>query len=269
MVWTNILLQILVFIVGVYLIGYVISLVNRFFYRLVGNSRGVCYATGVIGTPIHELGHAVMCLVFFHKIVDIKLFQIGDEDGTLGYVAHTYNRRNIWCIIGNYFIGVAPIVCGTAVLFLLMNLLLPDAFSEFTGALSAFTDSVTGGFSWDLFGNMIEVFWNGAVAIFSAITVGWQWWVFFIVAMCISIHQNLSGADIKNSLTALPLIIVIITLLNVIFGFVFDSVYGGFVEGMNVGGGYLIGGLMFSLACSLLSLSVGLIVRLIRKLCGK
>ena len=108
MVWTNILLQILVFIVGVYVIGYVISLVNRFFYRLVGNSCGVCYATGVIGTPIHELGHAAMCLVFLHKIVDIKLFQIGDQDGTLGYVSHTYNRKNIWCVIGNYFIGVAP-----------------------------------------------------------------------------------------------------------------------------------------------------------------
>ena len=64
----NILLQIGFFIGAVYLVGFLISLLNRLFYSLVDHSQGVCYATGFIGTPIHELSHALMCVVFRHKI---------------------------------------------------------------------------------------------------------------------------------------------------------------------------------------------------------
>ena len=40
------------------------------------------------GVAVHELGHALFCIIFRHKIEDMKLFS-PEEDGTLGYVSHT------------------------------------------------------------------------------------------------------------------------------------------------------------------------------------
>jgi hypothetical protein len=41
---------------------------------------------GWIGTPVHELGHALFCVLFGHTIQDMKLFKPDKADGTLGYI---------------------------------------------------------------------------------------------------------------------------------------------------------------------------------------
>ena len=71
-VLSNILVHLFYYVGVVFLVGFLVSLINRWFYALVGETRIVCYATGFLGTPIHELSHALMCLVFFHRINDIK-----------------------------------------------------------------------------------------------------------------------------------------------------------------------------------------------------
>ena len=93
------------FTVGItVLFGWLIAQCNRTFYRNFGRyGRTVCYLTGAIGTPLHECGHALFCLLFGHKIHEIKLFQIGD-DGTLGYVKHSYIKKNVYQRSGNFFI---------------------------------------------------------------------------------------------------------------------------------------------------------------------
>ena len=59
--------------------GLMAWLAQRIFAYFVGaGSIGVVYASSVIGTPIHELGHAIMCLLFAHKITDIKLHSLTD-----------------------------------------------------------------------------------------------------------------------------------------------------------------------------------------------
>jgi hypothetical protein len=154
------------FIGVVYLLGYIIMIINRAFYKAVGAGRTVCLATGFIGTPIHELGHAFMCLVFFHKIVDIKLYQIDDESGTLGYVSHTYNKRNIYHVIGNYFIGVAPIFCGGIVLYLLMKFLLPSSFTAVASSIEGVVASQQYGLNMGIFSELITVFFDMLSGIF-------------------------------------------------------------------------------------------------------
>ena len=79
-----------VFTVGIIvLFGLIIAMLNKIFYRnLAGFGMLPCYLTGFIGTPIHELSHALFCIIFGHRIHEIKLFQIGG-DGTLGYVNHS------------------------------------------------------------------------------------------------------------------------------------------------------------------------------------
>ena len=70
-----------------------------------------------LGTPIHELGHALFCVIFRHRITKIEFFKPDPVSGTLGYVEHKWNRHNLWQVLGNFFIGVGPVILGCAVLF--------------------------------------------------------------------------------------------------------------------------------------------------------
>lgn len=66
--------------------------------------------TGAIGVPIHEISHAVLAMAFGHKINRIVFFQFKQNEKTLGWVEHTYNKRNILSSIGVAFISLAPIL---------------------------------------------------------------------------------------------------------------------------------------------------------------
>ncbi|MGN0819973.1 MAG: metalloprotease family protein [Christensenellaceae bacterium] len=197
---TNFLYQI-IFTVGVIVaFGLLIALCRKAFCQIVGdNGTKILLITGVVGTPIHELSHALMCIIFGHKIVEMKLYQLNSDDGTLGYVNHTYNPKNLYHQIGNFFIGVAPILCGSGVLLLLMYLFVPSIFSEvmaefqFIGLLSTdFFDLSTYAGYLDLFGEIVS-------DIFDFTNSGnILWWIFIVLALMISGHMELSTADIKS-----------------------------------------------------------------------
>ena len=104
-----------------------LSVLQKLLFRLLTNKIGYrsVYVSAIIGTPIHELSHAIMCFLFGHKIIQIKFFS-PDKKGTLGFVTHSYNNRNAWQVLGNFFIGVAPILGGSVCLYLLCFLLLPS-----------------------------------------------------------------------------------------------------------------------------------------------
>ena len=195
------------------LFGVVIAACNKLFYSSLGNkSRLVCYATGFIGTPIHELSHAFMCLVFVHKITEIKLFQINSADGVLGYVNHTYNPRNIYQRIGNFFIGIAPVLVGFLILTGLFYLLLPEVFNACVGMIGAvnWTNGVGGffGILTDLFGVLFSCFGM------------WQWWVFVIVGSFIALHMTLSKADWKGAFSGIIAFLVVFAVIDVIIALV-------------------------------------------------
>ena len=74
---------------------------------------------GCIGISVHEIGHAIFAVIFGHRINKIRLFTINTEDGTMGYVDHSFNPKNIYHQIGNFFIGIGPILLGSFLLFLI------------------------------------------------------------------------------------------------------------------------------------------------------
>ena len=86
--------------------------------------------TGILGTPLHELSHYVMCLIFKHNIVRVELFRPSSckVDGVLGFVSHSFNKNSLYQQIGNFFIGIAPLVFGSIALIFSFKLLLPDMF---------------------------------------------------------------------------------------------------------------------------------------------
>ena len=129
--------------------GTAVSLCRFLFLRMMGRGfgRGVVMATSALGTPIHELGHALMCLLFGHRITEMSLWQPGSEDGNLGYVTHAYKKKNPYQVLGNLFIAVGPVFSGLAVITLALRLGFPDTFSAYTSSASALASSGEGGLS--------------------------------------------------------------------------------------------------------------------------
>ncbi len=251
------LLQV-VFTVGlIFLFGWLIALCNKKFYANFGRfGRTVCYVTGIIGTPVHELSHAVFCILFGHKITEIKLFSIDSADGTLGYVNHSYNRRNLYQCIGNFFIGVAPIVVISALLYCLARLLLPD----FIAAVDGLTSSADTGDLGGVFGGILDV-----VVAFFAGAVTWQWWVFLLIGILLSLHMTLSGADIRNALVGLVALLLLLLLADVIIAAVSLSALQTFTQWVIAAGTCMLCFLFFALFVSLLGVLVSCLVRLLIK----
>lgn len=81
------------------------------------------YPFAIIGVPVHELSHAIAALLSGHKIIKIELFK-PDESGTLGYVEHSY-KVGVLSWFSNLFVGLAPLIGGGFVIWLLTWLLMP------------------------------------------------------------------------------------------------------------------------------------------------
>lgn len=252
------LLQIVLLFGPILLFGFLIYLCNKHFYANFGSrSRAVCYVTGFIGTPVHELSHALMCLLFGHRIVQIKFFQVGSEDGTLGYVLHTYNKRNIYQRIGNFFIGIAPILVISAFLFLIAWLLMPAMVGGMTGYIHGVNVSEGVVPAMKSFARAIGVFFTYAST--------WQWWVFIAIGMFLALHMTLSGADIKGALSGLLLTLVIFLVVDVILALVSASLLDGFTAWLMGAAGYMICFMTLALIIDLFALIISLPFRALRR----
>ncbi len=250
------LLQLLFTVGVIVLFGFLISLCNKAFYSNFGSwSRGVCYVTGFIGTPVHECSHALFCIIFGHKIEEMKLFQIDDEDGTLGYVWHSYNKKNVYHIIGNFFIGIAPIIVITALLYLLAIPLAPEMLNGIFTSIG--TLDVTQGIL-----NPLSVLWQVIASIFSSIT-SFKWWIFVFIGTFLCLHATLSGADIKSTLGGGAILIGALLVVDIILALIGKNVISAFTNAIVSFGIYLSSFLLLSLAISLIAVLFSLIVRVI------
>ncbi|MCD8295070.1 MAG: metalloprotease family protein [Clostridia bacterium] len=250
----SLLLQI-VFTVGVIVIfGLLIGFCNKAFYsNFKRHARAVCYATGFIGTPVHELSHALFCLIFGHRITRIVLFQINSADGTLGYVEHAYNKRNVYQNIGNFFIGVAPILVISVIMFVIAYFLLP-AFVDTLGTLPASIEDVE-------FVPLMKNIWEIIKTFFSLIGT-WQWWVFFVIGLFLCLHMTLSTADIKGAWSGFVLLLIVLLIVDIILEAVSGGLLTSFTSVVISIGGYLLSIMLISLIISLLYLIISFVFRI-------
>lgn len=214
----------LISILGVFLFfGLILYLLARFtrvtFVKSIGQKFDI-YFTGWIGTPIHELGHAIFCIPFGHRIVAIKLFSPNASDGSLGFVNHSYKPRNIWHQIGNFFIGFGPIFFGSFVLFLLIKYLVPDNGNLLNILSSQKIDLST----WQGVQQQFSLLYkSGNIAFFSLFSSAnmhsWRFWVFLYLALSISSHMELSPPDIKGLGSGFVSIVILLLVVNSFFLF--------------------------------------------------
>lgn len=189
---------------GVFFVcGLIAYLVSRLFHRLVGRGTGAVFGlTSAVGTPVHELGHAVMCKLFGHKITRMQLWNPKPSNGVYGFVEHSYSRRNVWARLGNLFIGIGPLFSGLGVIVLVLWLCYPSLWMEYlahSSSLAATEDSLP-----------LDQLARGVIMLFAGMPQAFRadWLkslLGLLIILPVSFHITLSPQDVRNSLNSLPI----------------------------------------------------------------
>lgn len=148
--------------------------------------------TGWLGTPIHELSHALMCVIFRHRIVEMALFRPDPQNRRLGYVIHSWRRGDLYQDIGGFFIGIAPMIGGTLALMGLLLVFFPD---EGQAALFMPDSGLP--------------FWRQVLASVGGLFQGlfrpenlatFRLWLFLYLVICVGAHMAPSADDYRGAL---------------------------------------------------------------------
>ena len=244
--------------------GYLAWVCQRLYVRLLGrNSYRICMATSVIGTPVHELGHAMMCPLFGHRIVEMVLWQYGTDDGYLGYVRHSRDTDNLYQRLGDLFISVGPIFSGMAVLSLLLMIFFPDTWRSHISAVVSLVEgdaSVLAGIFSGLrmLPNMLAELTRGPPALGRILVV--------LVMLSVSLRMSLSPQDIECAVHALPSYLTATLVLTVIVTVLGRSLSAAVVGALEAFGVFLMAMFSLVLAFSVVQILLALVIHWVRSL---
>lgn len=208
---------------GVYIVfGLILDRIEQLNIRYIASSLGKIgiIITGFIGTVIHELSHFVMCVLFGHNVVEVAWFRPiqGMRDGVLGYVRHSYNPNNLYQQVGNFFIGIAPMLLGSIFILIVFKICLPKSARRYTSAISEQRDRVTRDFTLE---SILKSMFIQAGCLFKILWTKENiqkpgFWIFILIAYSISTHMSLSLADLQGALIGLSVIFIGIVIISFI-----------------------------------------------------
>ncbi len=196
-------LQILVFTAALPLgFGIAVYFCNRAFCSLVGYRRGspILFGLHVILTPIREFAHLVACILTFHHVSDFRLLNLYDPEGEIGFVEHSYNRKNPIAVFGNYLFAMLPVALG---LFLAMVVVLAcfrGVFGDLSDAVATLVETEAG------FGEYVRLaldffpamFRDAASGVFAKI-VG----CVLLLLICLGVYVSMD--DLYNAVSGMAL----------------------------------------------------------------
>lgn len=248
------IIEIVYFIGSIFVVGFILGFLRtksiKNFYGAIG--RKSIYITGFIGVPIHELSHALVAVIFKHKVNKIKLFQPNNADGTLGYVKHAYNPSSIYQQVGNFFIGIAPILGGIFSITILMYFLIPNIYNEFRITMLSSINEMN-------LINLVSTFKEFIKLIFTIDNfTNIRFIVFLFLAICISSHISLSKADIKGASRGIFSMFFVLMILNLLGVTKYISL--NMIITYNI---FMINILFIAIIFSLITYVVSLLVKLI------
>ncbi|MCQ6962300.1 hypothetical protein [Methanolobus chelungpuianus] len=211
------LLEMLAFVGPVLLLGLLLGSMEKHANKYWGKSLGktALLMTAWIGVPVHETGHLLMCWLFRHKVTKVKLLDLRGKDGTLGYVKHTYNKKSLYQNMGNFFIGIGPLISANIFLILSMYMLLPGIFEDITGRMLLFSSSsALGSSGFEYVTGFLTGLLSGLFSLPNASNV--NFWIYVFLSLGIASHMALSTADLKGATKGLPAIFLLLVIGNVL-----------------------------------------------------
>ena len=202
---------------GVFFFGLLIHFISQLTFKSLERSFGRTgtYLVAWLGTPIHELGHALFCVIFMHKIVEIEFFKPDPLTGTLGYVYHKWNRSNPWQVLGNFFIGIGPVILGCVVLFVTFYFLIPNSYQVWDYIIARVKE-IDSSYS---VGSYFEILGGSSFAMTKLIftisnLTSWSFWIFCYLSICVASNIRLSLSDVKGALSGFGCIVLPFLLIN-------------------------------------------------------
>ena len=186
-------------------------------YKVLGQ-KIYLYVFGWLGTSVHELGHAIFAIIFAHKVSEVKLFTPASGK-SLGQVKHSYTKGNPYQTIGNFFIGIGPILIGSLLLFIV---------TWFLFRLNIFHVAEKNNviFNFELFMSF-DSLKNAAVNIGSGVwecfiyiltSPNTNWWkllLFFYLFYAVGSSITLSPSDIKGAFRGFIYFVILLLLFNI------------------------------------------------------
>ena len=178
-------------------------------FSLLGRAGVFFAAPGVV---IHETGHVLFCLLFRHRIVKVDFFK-PEKDGTLGKVQSTWEKNSFYQRTGQFFIGIGPIILGTALISCCTAWLLPEVWQKLTlQHFDTWRDMALGIFL--LAGRMFRTLF--CVELWYK----WQTWLWLVITLMIGTTVTLSKEDLKGvfwGMLFVPLSLFVLNLFLVVF----------------------------------------------------
>lgn len=229
-VFISCFLNILLYTLGlVVACGLVVEGCYRLCFRLMGRRAGrvFWFATSWLGTPVHELGHALMCLLFGHRIERMRLFP---NRAGVAMVQHTYNRKNIYATMGNVFIAIGPIFTGLFVILSVLSLVYPVSLGHFYAAGGEGTVEVLLNRMWQLLcGLFLETtrpIWARIIAV--------------VALFSVTLHVRLSTADIRGMWRGLPAYLAVCAVVAAVVAVIGPVAYTALLLGLAWFGGTVL-----------------------------
>lgn len=201
------------------LLGLAVWGCRQLYCMLVGyrSGRSMQMAVSVLSTPLRELGHVIVCMVCLHRIDDMRLINIHDPDGELGFVEHSYNPRNPVAVLGNFLYALGPVLTGLCAVLLIF-------LTCFYGVLPPFFETVAAlGESGAGLGAYVKAALSLIPAMFGAGGAHVMLRILgclLLLLLCMGIHVSLS--ELKDALSGFA-VFSVLAALAVLVLMLFDS----------------------------------------------
>ncbi len=215
------LLQIFILIgpglIFAFLMHFVAGLTENRAYHFIGR-KPYLYLFGWLGTAVHEIGHAMMCPIFGHKITGIVLFNPDPNSQTLGSVSHSYNPRNFYSRVGNFFIGIGPIISGCIVVYVSTYYLIDKDFVSYfnTVEISHLSFSSVESFKHMLFSFMSSLDVLSSSVLNDGAFSRWEFYLFLYILFSVGSSITLSLSDIRGAFWGFLTFSFLLLLFNVL-----------------------------------------------------
>lgn len=194
--------------VGIFLIfGLLFKLLSSEIQKLEINLFGLfSYIIIYPFVVIHELAHLIMALIFTNRITEVKLLNFSN-DGTLGYVSFAkvnsnFKIRNLYQNIGDFYVGLAPIIIGSGLFLITSKFINNDLFKSII-KLSEKNETI-----FDLLASFRNL--NNLQYLFNFNLI-----LFILIIFSISSLFLLSKSDWEGCLQGIPYLVITMFIINV------------------------------------------------------
>lgn len=169
---------------------------------------------GWLGTTVHEIGHALFAMLFGHQIRKFEPFKPDAKTGTLGQVEIGYDGNSIYQQIGRFFVGIAPVLFGTAMIFAALLILFQSEMAELIQRVSSLSNSSQPEPIALVYQTLA---YCGAILRFIFTPehlADWRFYLFLYLTFAIGSSIRLSESDIRNAAAGFAVLVVLVLLFN-------------------------------------------------------